>query len=156
MYWNLYAIFLMQAKELHTRMRLSTWVVALAMLAAPVAAFGQAAPGDGGPADTNQDRPYFEFQVEKPAMARAGNPHPEYPPSLEKRGINGRVLAQFVVDTLGRPVPSTFRVVTSSDAAFTVAVEEVLPRMRFYPAEISGRKVKQLVQQSFLFLAKKR
>ena len=88
-------------------------------------------------------------------MARAGNPRPRYPAALQSRGINGQVLAQFVVDTTGHADPSTFEVVQSSDKSFSEAVKDVLPRMRFFPAEVGGRKVKQLVEQSFLFVAAK-
>jgi protein TonB len=34
---------------------------------------------------------------------------------------------------------------------FEQAVRSALPNMRFLPAEIGGRKVKQLVQQPFVF-----
>jgi len=34
---------------------------------------------------------------------------------------------------------------------FTNSVKQALSGMRFYPAEIGGRKVKQLVQQPFNF-----
>jgi protein TonB len=34
---------------------------------------------------------------------------------------------------------------------FTNAVKAVLPQMKFYPAEVGGRKVKQLVQMPFQF-----
>ena len=34
---------------------------------------------------------------------------------------------------------------------FSLAVKNALPRMRFLPAEVGGRKVKQLVQQPFGF-----
>ena len=34
---------------------------------------------------------------------------------------------------------------------FTQAVKNALPNMRFYPAEVGGKKVKQLVQQPFTF-----
>ena len=34
---------------------------------------------------------------------------------------------------------------------FTQAVKSVLPRMRFSPAQIGGKPVNQLVQQSFQF-----
>jgi protein TonB len=45
----------------------------------------------------------------------------------------------------------TFKALSSSHELFTTAVRNVLPQMRFYPAETGGRKVKQLVQQAFKF-----
>ena len=70
---------------------------------------------------------------------------------LKSANVEGEVLAQFVVDTTGRADMSTFKVLKSSHELFTTAVRNVLPQMRFYPAEIGGRKVKQMVQQPFTF-----
>ena len=61
------------------------------------------------------------------------------------------MLAQFVVDTTGRAQPGSFKVLKSTHELFTLAVKNALPQMRFLPAEIGGRKVKQLVQQPFAF-----
>jgi periplasmic protein TonB len=46
-------------------------------------------------------------------------------------------------------------VLKSSHEQFTAAVRNALPNMRFYPAEVGGRKVKQLVQQPFTFSLQK-
>jgi protein TonB len=61
------------------------------------------------------------------------------------------VLAQFVVDTLGRADMSTFHVLKSTDSLFTQAVYAALPRYQFTPAELGGRNVRQLVQMPFQF-----
>lgn len=105
----------------------------------------------GGTAPVVSDQPYFEFQVEKPALAREGNPAPKYPDMLRSAGITGEVIAQFVVNEDGRADMSTFKALSSSHPQFTAAVKSALPNMRFYPAEVGGRKVKQLVQQAFKF-----
>jgi protein TonB len=104
----------------------------------------------GGTAPVS-DQPYFEFQVEKPALAREGNPQPRYPEMLRSAGIEGEVIAQFVVNEDGRADMKTFKALSSSHAQFTAAVKSALPQMRFYAAEVGGRKVKQLVQQAFKF-----
>ena len=41
------------------------------------------------------DQPYFDFQVEKPAMAAPGTGQPTYPEMLRTAGVEGTVLAQF-------------------------------------------------------------
>jgi protein TonB len=105
----------------------------------------------GGTAPVNTDQPYFEFQVEKQVQTAAGSPQPRYPDMLKSANIEGEVLAQFVVDTTGRAEMGTFKVLKSSHDGFTQAVRNVLPNMKFYPAEIGGRKVKQMVQQPFTF-----
>ena len=94
---------------------------------------------------------YFEFQVEKPAMARPGNPAPVYPAHLREGGISGEVLAQFVVDQNGRAEVRTLKFLRVSHNDFAKAVRDVLPRMRFFPAELGGCKVRQVVQLPFGF-----
>ncbi len=105
----------------------------------------------GGTAPVQTDQPYFEFQVEKQVAPHSGNPSPRYPDMLRSANVEGEVLAQFVVDTTGRADMSTFKVLKSSHDLFTNSVRSVLPNMRFYAAEIGGRKVKQLVQMPFQF-----
>ena len=117
---------------------------------------GKGAPGgvangrEGGTGPVN-DRPYSEFQVEKQVIQAPGSPAPRYPEILKSGMVEGEVLAQFVVDTTGRAQPGSFKVLKSTHELFTAAVRNALPQMRFLPAEIGGRKVKQLVQQPFAF-----
>ena len=96
-------------------------------------------------------QPYFEFQVEKRVLARPDNPRPSYPETLRLAGITGQVFAQYVVDTLGRVEPKSVRILASTHELFSSAVRDVLPRMRFVPAEAGGRRVRMLVEQPFSF-----
>lgn len=97
------------------------------------------------------DGPYFEFQVERQVIASPGSPAPRYPELLRSGQVEGEVLVQFVVDTTGRAVRGSDKVLASTHDLFTVAVRSALPQMKFLPAEIGGRKVRQLVQQRFSF-----
>ncbi len=106
----------------------------------------------GGTAQVPQgDTPYFEFQVEKPAAMAAGSNQMVYPEMLRSAQVEGTVLASFVVDTSGRAEMGTFKVLRSDHELFTNAVKNALPKIRYLPAEVGGRKVKQLVQQPFVF-----
>jgi periplasmic protein TonB len=105
----------------------------------------------GVAAPLNSDQPLFDFQVEKPASANPSNNPPTYPNQLRAANIEGQVVAKFVVDTTGRADMKTFEVIKSDHDAFTAAVRNALPNMRFFPAEVGGRKVKQLVQMPFQF-----
>lgn len=105
----------------------------------------------GGTGPVNPEQTYFDFQVEKPAASAPGSPGPRYPDILRSGGVEGEVLAQFEVDTLGRVNIASFRVLRSTHALFEQAVRSALPNMRFLPAEVGGRKVRQLVQQPFVF-----
>jgi periplasmic protein TonB len=110
---------------------------------------GTGIPG-GNQSATNADY-YFEGQVEKPVMTLPGTAGPVFPEMLRTAGVMGQVLAEFVVDSTGRAEMSTFKVLKSDHDLFTNAVKQSLMRMRFLPAEVGGRKVAQLVQQTFQF-----
>ena len=97
------------------------------------------------------EQTYYEFQVEKQASAASGNPTPRYPEVLKSSGVEGEVLAQFTVLESGRADMDTFKIIRSSNDLFSASVKNVLPSLRFLPAEIGGRKVKQLVQLPFEF-----
>jgi len=105
----------------------------------------------GTPQPVNSDQPYFEFQVEKQVAPYPGNTAPRYPDMLRSANVEGEVLAQFVVDTSGRAEMNTFKVIKSTHDLFTNAVRAALPNMKFYPAEVGGKHVKQLVQMPFQF-----
>jgi periplasmic protein TonB len=105
----------------------------------------------GVPQALTGDATYFEFQVEKQAAAAPGSTGPTYPDMLKQAGIEGEVLASFIVDTTGRADLGSFKVIKSTHEQFTAAVRRALPQMRFLPAEVGGKKVRQLVQQPFGF-----
>lgn len=95
--------------------------------------------------------PLAAAQVERPVVLIPGSPSPRYPATLRAAGIEGDALVQFVVDTTGRVELKTFAVLRSTHDLFTMAVRAALAEMRFIPAEAGGRRVRQLVQQPFMF-----
>lgn len=97
------------------------------------------------------ERTYFEFQVTKAVRALPSAKGPRYPAEQRAAGVSGTVLAQFVVDTMGVPMMSTFKVLKSDHEAFSSAVRTWLETARFEPAELEGRKVRQLAQQPYVF-----
>ena len=76
---------------------------------------------------------------------------PEYPRTLRERGIEGMVIAQFVVDREGRMEPNTLRFLRARHVEFVDAVIRVLPGYRFKPARVGRCPVRQLVQLPFEF-----
>ena len=112
--------------------------------------------GTGKEGDTGKEAgvvdhgPYKEFEVDK-QVAKIGGEAPEYPSSLRESGVEGQVVAQFVVGENGRYQPGSLNIINSSNSAFTAAVKDALPRMKFSAAQIGGRKVAQLVQMPFQF-----
>ncbi len=94
-------------------------------------------------------RVFLEYHVDEPVTQISSSVR--YPVELRERGICGRVLAQFVVDTLGNAQMATFRILRSTDSLFSRAVREGINRSRFKPARFRDRAVLQLVQQPFEF-----
>jgi protein TonB len=112
--------------------------------------------GAGSLTGPDSGEPMFASEVDTPVAAREGNPIPKYPTLLESSRVEGSVLVQFVVDTLGRADMGSFKVLDSSNELFTQSLRNTLPRWRFYPAQASGRKVKQIVQLPLAFIAPRR
>jgi periplasmic protein TonB len=91
------------------------------------------------------------FTPEIQAAPLPGNMPPEYPDELRKKNVQGEVYVRFVVDTNGRVMPGSIRVLSSTDDLFTKSVRRALIPMRFSPAIHRGRKVRQVVVQPFNF-----
>ncbi len=96
-----------------------------------------------------------EVEVDSVAERDPTSIGPVYPAHLLAKGVQGGVIAQFVVDTTGRPDISSFHVMAPSDTAFVDAVRDALLHMKFRPAKLAGRPVRQLVEQNFLFRIQK-
>jgi protein TonB len=94
---------------------------------------------------------YSAWQVEKAVVPLPGNPKPEYPSMLQSAHVDGEVLAQFVVDSAGRVDMSTFRALRATNELFVSSVRRALAEWKFKPAEVEGRKVRQLVQMPLTF-----
>ena len=112
---------------------------------------GSVAAQPGGSPNVADGSPFTENMVDKAVVALPGSAQPRYPPMLQSAGLEGDVRAQFVVDTLGRVELSSVHVLESTHEMFTTSVREALARARFRPAEAGGRKVRQLVEQTFTF-----
>ncbi|HZF68659.1 MAG TPA: TonB family protein, partial [Gemmatirosa sp.] len=83
-----------------------------------------------------------------------GNPPPSYPAALEQARVGGQVVVEFRVDSTGVIDLGTLRVVQSTHVAFTQAVRNVLPRLRFLPAQLERQAVGVTVRQPFLFVVR--
>ena len=94
---------------------------------------------------------FLPEQVEKQVFLVPGSKPPRYPESLRTAGVEGRVVALFVVSDRGLIEEGSIRIVRSDNPHFDDAVKSALGRMRFIPAESGGKKVRQQVQMPFLF-----
>jgi TonB family protein len=124
--------------------------------AQPVTAidFVRGTPSNAGIPDpaapANGRRAYDASEVEV-AVSAIGATAPEYPSSLRNAGIEGKVVAEFVVTELGRADEGSLRIISATNDGFVEAIRRALPKMRFRAARIGDRTVAQLVQQQFVF-----
>lgn len=111
-----------------------------------------AAGGGHGVGDVRagDDTPLSATSVDREVVPLKGVT-PRYPGVLASAGVEGTVVMQFVVDTLGRVERASIRAMRVDQALFEQSVRDALARMRFVPAEAGGRKVRQLVEQPFTF-----
>jgi TonB family protein len=107
-------------------------------------------PFDTGLGDVDPDAVYFDFQVEKQAVPLPSNAPPHYP-IVHFLGMQGSVLAEFIVDTTGRVLPGSVRVMRTANEQLDQPVLNAVRSMRFEPATIHGRRVKELLEMTFTF-----
>ena len=93
---------------------------------------------------------YLELQVDKAVRIKSAVP-PRYPSAMRAARQEGEVLVQYVVDERGEPMMDSFMVVRTPHTEFSQEVRRAVTTMTFYPAELGGRRVRQLVQQPFRF-----
>jgi TonB family protein len=91
------------------------------------------------------------LEVDTAAARYEDSAAPPYPESMLRRKLEGTVAVQYVVDTTGRADTASFVVLSTTHSDFAKSVRATLPAMRFRPAFMGARKVRQLVQQLFTF-----
>lgn len=97
------------------------------------------------------DSVFSLVEVDSAASRYEWSAAPAFPPTMLAQRQSGFVNAEWVVDELGRADTATLRIIESTHPDFTKAVRDALPFMRFQPARIGRRVVRQLVQQPFYF-----
>ena len=95
----------------------------------------------------------FARDVQKPATPVPGSHGPVYPPGLAEEGIRATISTMFVVNEVGQPDLSTFRVLnTTPNERFVESIREALEHTRFVPAKSKGDEwVPQVVQYTYDF-----
>jgi len=99
----------------------------------------------GIPAVGDPNGVYDSNVVEQPPELLA-SPPPRYPEMLRLARIEGTVIVEGVVDTLGRMEQKTLRVVASPHPALSASAVECLAGAIFRPGRVEGRAVRVLVQ----------
>jgi len=81
---------------------------------------------------------------EKPAVL--SGPVAQYPELLRQAGIQGRVMVQAIIDTLGRAEPNSIKVLQSPNPGFDQSAKTWAMKTLFRPARVHGRAVRVLIQ----------
>jgi len=96
------------------------------------------------------------FDVDSAATRDPESAAPSYPPLLEAQGIEGMAIVRFVVDSTGRADLTSYQLIETNHPLFGAAVRAALPGMKFVPARIGAKRVRQLVELPFAFRIVKR
>lgn len=106
---------------------------------------------DQAPKLAGGDSVFSQLEVDSIVARYPGSAAPAYPIEMLKQGVQGSVTTQYVVDTSGFADTTSLRILRTTHAEFSDAVRAALPYMRFSPAKVGARKVRQLVEQEFSF-----
>jgi TonB family protein len=94
---------------------------------------------------------FSSTEVEQSIERDPASAAPVYPRHLMQAGIEGYAAMRFVVDSLGRVEMGSVRVLEATHPEFAAAVRSAMPLMKFSPARIGDRPVRQLAEQLFRF-----
>ena len=101
-----------------------------------------------GPIDQTQT--YLEAVVDE-RPERISGPQPRYPEMLRQAGVEGVVLLEFVIDTSGRVVEESVKILQATNRAFETPAKNVITRSLYRPGRVRGVPVPVLVQQQIGF-----
>lgn len=103
------------------------------------------------PALPGADSVFAVLDVDTAAARYPGSAAPAYPLTMLRQGVQGSVATQYVVDTNGVADTASLKILRATHPDFVDAVRAALPYMRFMPAKIGAKPVRQLVEQEFSF-----
>jgi len=93
---------------------------------------------------------YNAALVDEPP-ARVAGPPLRYPAMLFRAGVEGEVLAQFVIDEDGRAIKESVVVLDSSNRGFEAAATDFIQRAKYQAARHQGNVVPVIVEQAVVF-----
>src|SRR5262249_54942392 len=93
---------------------------------------------------------YSESDVQERPI-RDSSPMLVYPRLLREAEIEGEVVLQFIVDTLGRVEPTSLQVVQTANPGFNESAKDNVLDTRFRPGRVHGKGVRVLVRLPIRF-----
>ncbi|HEY7192541.1 MAG TPA: energy transducer TonB, partial [Gemmatimonadales bacterium] len=100
--------------------------------------------------DSVRDRVFVVTGVTQRPSIISG-PSLRYPDIMRESGIEGRVLVQAIIDTMGRAESGSIRIVNSPHPGFNNAARDYVAHALFRPARLHGRAVRVLVNMPIDF-----
>jgi hypothetical protein len=97
------------------------------------------------------DSVFTSLEVDSAASRFAWSAAPQYPPSMLEQKREGYVKARWVVDEAGYADTTSLELLDYTSPEFAKSVRDALPFMRFSPAKMGAKAVRQLVEQEFAF-----
>lgn len=92
----------------------------------------------------NEEKIYSLNDVnEKPE--RLSGPLPVYPQLLQQAQIEGTVMVQAIIDTLGHVEPDSLRIVQTANPGFNESAKQAVLHSLFRPARVMGKAVRVLI-----------
>jgi len=83
-------------------------------------------------------------------------PPPRYPDILRQAGVEGRVMLELVLDTLGHVEPGSVQVVSSTHRLFDAAATQAALGSTYSPGRVAGRAVRVRIQVPVVFALRRR
>ena len=106
--------------------------------------------GTGSTPSTGQPGGMGTLFPEEQAEVLSG-PLPIYPDLLRQAGVQGRVVLEAVVDTIGRVLAQSISVVSATNPGFVDPARQALQATLFRPATVGGKTVRMLVRIPYEF-----
>ncbi len=98
---------------------------------------------------------YAEAVVdEKPEII--SSPPLHYPDILRQAGLEGAVMVEAIIDTLGRAEPGSVRIIQSASPGFDASAKDVILKSLYRPGRVAGQVVRVLVNVPVNFSIRKR
>jgi hypothetical protein len=100
------------------------------------------------------DAPFASEEVDVAASVFPNQRGPVYPEALRMIGVEGRVVARFIIGKNGR-VENDPTILLATDDQFATAVRRYLATARYRAATKNGEPVRQLAEQEFDFAVRR-
>ena len=88
----------------------------------------------------------FSVDVVQEKPERLAGPPLVYPPLLQQAGIEGTVMVQAIIDTMGRVEPGSIKITQTANPGFNESAKTSVLKSLFRPARVYGKAVRVLIQ----------